>query len=144
MLLRKTITWYISFINKLSAQLHLVARKKSCISLQSQRQERINCGTKASLSKVHYYGRGLAFSVLCCRALFIISLIVYMSQTECHLWSAKGLRALRAKNRPLWNWFIFSYFVAYVMQITKYRVKHVMAIQLEKSPRSKVCPTNAF
>ena len=31
----------------------------------------------------------------------------------------KGLRALRAENDPLWNWFIFSYFIAYLMQFTK-------------------------
>ena len=37
------------------------------------------------------------------------------------LWKSilvKGLRAWRAKNGPLWNWFIFSYFVAYPMLIT--------------------------
>ena len=35
-------------------------------------------------------------------------------------------------------------FVAYLMQITKQRLKHVTAIKLEKYPRSKVCSTNAF
>ena len=37
--------------------------------------------------------------------------------------SSKGLGALRAKNGSLWNWFIFSYYVAYFMQNTKQRLK---------------------
>ena len=31
----------------------------------------------------------------------------------------KGLSALRAKNAPpLWNWFVFSYFAAYLIKLT--------------------------